>query len=223
MNNKEVVPSHPLRALPPIKLTSSEFFEELSPLFAGSVFCLIREDKTKLKTEEEAIKKDPTIRPKPKVIHATALSEEARTEYQRAGYGVFFTVNAFKGNKRTSETLTDLKALYVDIDAPKALKDPITVKTAGGAEALTSWKQGVFAALTSQTHEARKSFPYLPTLIVETKNGFHAYWYLSDFIPFAEGADESGSESTDPAIKLYLKTVQQLIKLYGGDDGAKDL
>ena len=191
------------------------FFKELSPLFAGSLFCLIRED-------PEKIAKEPS---KPKVIHTTALSEEARLDYQRAGYGIFFTVNAFRDGKRDAEHLEALKALYVDIDAPKALKDPGALDNAEGKEALRDWKRSVFAALTGAEHEARKTFPYLPTLVVETKNGFHAYWYLESFIHFEEADLEEAlaNPDQDPTLSLYAKTTQQLIKLYGGDPGAKDI
>lgn len=202
---------HALQAIPSIEGSSEDFFLETAPLFAGSLFCLIRED-------PEKIAKEPS---KPKVIHTTALSEEARLDYQRAGYGVFFTVNAFRDGKRDAEHLEALKALYVDIDAPKALKDPGAVATAEGQESLRDWKRGVFAALTGAEHEARKTFPYLPTLVVETKNGFHAYWYLESFIPFT--GEENKEAEEDPSIRLYARTIQQLIKLYGGDPGAKDV
>ena len=224
MNAPEVLQDgldHPLQAAPHLREEAADFFTEAAPLFAGSLFCLIREDKTKLDAEEEAIKKDPTIRPKPKVIHTTALSEEARLDYQRAGYGIFFTVNAFRDGKRDAEHLEALKALYVDIDAPKALKDPGALDTLVGKENLRDWKRGVFAALTGAEHEARKTFPYLPTLVVETKNGFHAYWYLESFIPFT--GEEHKEAEEDPSIRLYAKTIQQLIKLYGGDPVAKDV
>lgn len=209
---------HELRAVPSLVgagQPTDPFFKELSPLFAGSLFCLIRED-------PEKIAKEPS---KPKVIHTTALSEEARLDYQRAGYGIFFTVNAFRDGKRDAEHLEALKALYVDIDAPRTLKDPEAISTAAGREKLRSWKHGVFDALTSAEHEARKTFPYLPTLVVETKNGFHAYWYFESFIHFEEADLEEAlaNPDQDPTLSLYAKTIQQLIRLYGGDPGAKDI
>lgn len=221
MSESNLKLDHDLQAIPAIDEESQDFFSEASPLFAGSVFCLIREDPEKLA-------KEPT---QPKVVHTTALSEEARLEYQRAGYGIFFTVNAFRDGKRDAAHLDALKALYVDVDAPKALKAPEALLTHDGRQKLLEWKRSAFSALTDIAHEARKTFPYTPTLVVETKNGFHAYWYFESFIPFSNAEedkkesdqDEAAQPEEDPVTRLYARTIQQLIKLYGADSGAKDI
>ena len=209
--------SHALQAIDPSSDDREEFFTEASPLFAGSLFCLIREDPEKLES-------DPSPQ---KVIHMTALSEDDRKDYQRAGYGIFFTANAFHSNKRVASNLSALKALYIDIDAPKNLKSKESLTTPQGLEAFLDWKRGVFDSLTNPAHPARETFPHLPTLVVETKNGFHAYWYLKDFIPFEKQEGQVGQEEelneNDPAIRLYSRVLVQLIKLFGADAGAKDV
>jgi len=62
-------------------------------------------------------------------------------------WGVFFAINEFEG-RRLKENLTNIRSWYVDLDKED--------------------KEGLFKRI-EQTHLA-------PSLVVETKNGYHIYW-----------------------------------------------
>lgn len=79
-------------------------------------------------------------------------TDEATLEYYNSkGWGIFKTVNTFKG-RRIKENLVSIDYWYVDID--KEPKHILLKRLLGG--------------------------PLMPTKIVETKNGYHAYWKCVD-------------------------------------------
>lgn len=75
---------------------------------------------------------------------------EAET-WNRLGWGIFHTVNAFRGPRR-AECLAAINSWAVDID--------------GGTKA-------------AQLALIKKS-PIFPSLVVETKSGYHVYWHAKD-------------------------------------------
>ncbi len=72
-------------------------------------------------------------------------------QWNRKGWGIFATVQAFNGARRI-ECLDRIRAWAVDID--------------------TGDKPDQFAAITSS--------PLPPSSIVETRRGYHVYWFASD-------------------------------------------
>lgn len=102
---------------------------------------------------------------------------------QEQGYGLFFSVNGFKNPKsRREPNLYALNAFFVDIDFPDK-KNPPT------KEALIEFKRAVYEDLSFCIANGREAFvadprttdaPPPPSAIVETKNGFHVYWFLDN-------------------------------------------
>lgn len=76
---------------------------------------------------------------------------EART-LNRTGWGVFHCYNIYYGERRIRSQLAQIKAWYVDLD------------TDSKREQLRRLETG----------------PLYPSLIIESANGYHAYWYASD-------------------------------------------
>lgn len=114
---------------------------------------------------------------------------EEANQMQKNGCGVFFSVNGFKKGKRTKENLTNINAVYVDIDIAKEKenleKDELFSRKAIVADYISE-------------------FPLNPHFVTETKNGYHLIWLVrnieteSDFIFITKGltqyfkADDGG-------------------------------
>jgi hypothetical protein len=75
---------------------------------------------------------------------ARALNEQ--------GFGVFWTVNSFRGERRVADELERVCAWAVDLD---------------GGDKAAQW-------------ERISGSPLLPSVVVETKNGHHVYWEARD-------------------------------------------
>jgi len=77
------------------------------------------------------------------------------------GYGIFQTVNMMEGSKRGNKFVKELNYIYCDVDLKK---------------------EGEKKDIKDLKKEAIKSFKEYcePTFTVETKNGLHPYWELSD-------------------------------------------
>ena len=67
--------------------------------------------------------------------------------WNQSGWGIFHTVNSFQGGRR-KQNLNRINAWAIDIDCKDKDKKLEQIENA----------------------------PILPSLIVETKNGFHVYW-----------------------------------------------
>ena len=133
------------------------------------------------------------------VIH----SENLQLERQAEGYGIFFSVNGFYGADRKSKNLKSLNAFFCDIDYPDKLnRTPDSVR---------EYKNELIMELTD--------FDLLPTAIVETKNGLHVYWCLSEPLKI-EDIPEGKRQGV---ILDYLKVVENILLKFDGDPGAKDL
>jgi hypothetical protein len=78
-------------------------------------------------------------------------SEEEAKYWNEKNWGIFYTPNTFNGARR-AENIVSINSWYVDIDEGK--------------------KEDMLKLLYSS--------PALPCAIVETKNGYHAYWFASD-------------------------------------------
>lgn len=104
--------------------------------------------------------------------------------FNKQHYGIFWAVNDFEG-QRKQENLTSINSFYCDIDGLK--KDEIKQKI---------------------------RFKIEPSLVVETKSGFHLYWFLDidlRYLPSEEMIEE---------YKDILKN--RLVPYFGGDPNATD-
>lgn len=108
---------------------------------------------------------------------AKRINIQEAHDWNKRGYGIFWTVNAFKGSRRI-ESLTGINAWAIDLD--KGTK----------AEMLSKIEKGL-----------------VPTLVVETKSGFHVYWKA-----------KNGTKENWKAI-----VQNRLVPFYGADRRAKDL
>lgn len=199
----------PSQAIAPItvggeKTDAVTFVQKNTPLFANSVFCLIREDPKKKQATG------------PAVMHSTGLTAQSMLDFQRNGYAIYFSVNGFRDGKRDSAHLIELKALYVDIDCPKELKN-IKRETATFAQfdELRRFKRESAQRLFNDP-----VFPFKPTLVVETRNGIQAFWFFAEPLQ-VEG--ESDDDVDKAAISTYLKTLKSLGSLFNGDPNARDV
>ena len=99
-------------------------------------------------------------------------------KYNNEKYGVFFSINGFK-DRRTKDNLVNINAWAVDIDK-----------------------------LNKNTQEKIiMCSPIIPSLIVESKNGYHVYWFSKDASP------ENYKEVLD----------NRLIPFFQADTRAKDI
>ncbi len=108
---------------------------------------------------------------------ATRIKRADAQNWNEQGYGVFQTVNFFWGPRR-KDRLVSINAWTVDID------------TGTKPEMLAAIRRGL-----------------IPTMVVETKRGFQAYWKAKE-----------GSEKTWKPIVW-----DRLVPFYGADKNAKDL
>ena len=114
---------------------------------------------------------------------------EEANKMQKKGCGVFFSINGFREGKRKKENLTNINAVYVDIDIAKE-ENHLEKDELLGKKAIAN-------------NYIMKS-PLEPHFITETKNGFHLIWLVgdieteSDFIFITKGltkyfkADDGG-------------------------------
>lgn len=104
---------------------------------------------------------------------------EAST-WNAQGWGVFATVQQFRGARR-KENLERIRAWAIDLD--------------GGDK----------AAQRERIHRCAK-VSLMPSSIVETKNGYHVYWYALDARP-----------------EHYRLVLDRLVTFFGADKNARDL
>jgi putative DNA primase/helicase len=134
------------------------------------------------------------------VIHSSELD----LTRQGQGYGTFFSVNGFRDAKRTGENLTNINAFFCDIDYPDKIgKTP---------EKLREYKNDLLMEMMDGSKP-------MPTAIVETKNGFHAYWILEAPILLADLNPEQQEEIR----RQYVLIEESILKHFGGDPAAKDI
>ncbi|WP_431028149.1 hypothetical protein [Lysinibacillus sp. LZ02] len=106
--------------------------------------------------------------------------------------GVFYTVNSPNFDLVDGCTVTDksivngghINAQFVDIDAPKDIRN--------SKEKLIAWKKEVKQQLLA--------FPLRPSIVVDSKNGYHAYWLLNN-----------------GEVKDFRYIQLQLVKYFNGD------
>jgi hypothetical protein len=109
---------------------------------------------------------------------ACTPDEARRFNTPELGYGVFATVNSFNGPRR-KENLTRINAWAIDIDE----------------------------GTKQQMHERLTKSPLIPSIIVETKRGYQAYWAAVDAKP----------EHWDFIV------LEHLVPFFGSDANARDL
>lgn len=116
--------------------------------------------------------------PQLKADGAKWIKPEEAEEWNRRGWGIFQTINCFRGQRR-KENLAHINAWAVDIDSPN--------------------KGGLLKRI--------QNAPLFPSLVVETRNGFHVYW----------NALRATKETYDAIV------VDRLIPYFGADEKAKDM
>jgi len=133
------------------------------------------------------------------IIHSELLD----LHRQQEGYGIFFSVNGFKGGKRTSDNLTNINCFFCDIDYPD--------KVNATKESINQYKNDILMDMYAET--------IAPTFIVETKNGLHVYWMLTDPI-YLDQLNPDQQES----LRLRYRDVEEgILKRFDGDPAAKDV
>lgn len=105
------------------------------------------------------------------------------------GYGSFFSVNGFKTGSRKKTALSDVNGIHVDIDGTGKTRDETLMEM---AEYL------------------------LPTIMNQTKNGFHCFWLLEKSIT----VDDTNREEMITTVEGMNK---RLIALFEGDKAASDV
>lgn len=124
--------------------------------------------------------------PKSGNLHGTlAQHMDALRELNARGAGIYFTVNQTDLRGRKKENITRVRAYMIDCDG-------LVTKRAK----IRKIKQLFGAALK-------------PSLIVETRNGLHVYWY------------SDGQEAVDP--DDYRRINTRLAHALGGDMNARDI
>lgn len=100
-------------------------------------------------------------------------------DWNRKGYGIFWTVNDFRDAVRRIDHLVQLRAWAVDMDS------------------------GTKEEQRARLHRS----PVEPTLIVETRRGYQAYWNAKDALP----------EHWNAIV------LQRLVPFFGADPNARDI
>lgn len=132
------------------------------------------------------------------VIHSEILDLSRIKE----GYGVFFTINGFAEGKRDSAHLVSLNALFCDIDYPdKINRDPDKIRV---------YKNDLVQELCNDD--------FLPTAIVETKNGLHVYWCFPQPIMLADYNEAQRAT----LLSNYRRVEEAILERFDGDPAAKD-
>lgn len=98
-------------------------------------------------------------------------------ELNKQGYGIFVTINGFK-DKRVKEALTSINAWAIDLD------------------------KGTKAEQMARIERS----PLPPTMIIESKNGYHVWWAAKDGNP-----------------SHYEEILKRLVDFFDADKNAKDI
>lgn len=110
---------------------------------------------------------------------AFLIRREEANSWNEQGYGIFWTVNEFRNGKRRIEELERIRSWAIDMDE--------------------GTKQEMRAKLNRS--------PLVPSLVVETKRGFQAYWNAKDAKP----------ERWNDIV------LNRLVRFFGADPNARDL
>lgn len=108
------------------------------------------------------------------------ITKDQAGELNEQGYGIFFTPNLFRENKRVKENLKELRHWFIDMDG--GTKDDMLEKIL--------------------------NFPLVPSMIIETNGGYHAYWSCPS------GLVDSGM------VDQYNSILNSLIIHFGADTNA---
>ncbi len=108
---------------------------------------------------------------------AFKIAKEKVQEFNDKEFGIFFTANDFKG-RRKAENLVKINYWLADIDS----------------------------GTKPEQMERIQKLPLKPTIIVETKNGYHCYW-----------------KSKDATLENYREIAKGLIKRLNADRACKDV
>ena len=101
------------------------------------------------------------------------------------GYGAFFTVNGFHGNDKHEKNLRNINGVQVDVDR-------------------VTTKEELLMAMSDDL---------LPTIINQTKNGFHCIWLLNEPV----------TEITDELVATVKGINRAICERYDGDKAATDV
>lgn len=107
------------------------------------------------------------------------------------GYGIFFNAQSFKSESRKIENLEAIRCIAIDIDCDGTPKENILCKI--------------------------KKSPLIPTLIVESKNGFHMYWNFKK----EDWIYDDDKNRLSKNYRAILK--ERVIPFFSGDKSACDV
>lgn len=99
-------------------------------------------------------------------------------DYNEQQYGIFFSINQFNNNRRIKDNIKKICAWAIDLD-----NDPKPIQK-----------------------DLINTSPLPPSLIIESKRGYHVYWYAED-----------------ATMRNYDHIMKALIERFNGDPRAKDL
>lgn len=117
-------------------------------------------------------------------------SETYRKDLNKNGYEAYFTVNGFKGIANTKDQCTNINAFFIDIDGRKNEKELETIKSR-----------------------------LMPTFITETKNGYHIYWCLDEYL-YKEDYEE---KEWNELVSKWEQIEQNIVISLNADPQVKDI
>jgi len=104
-------------------------------------------------------------------------------ELNESGHDIYWTPQEFTGERRVKEELKNLRFVFADFDD-----------------------------LTKEQFMAKMKTLTIPTMVVRTRGGFHAYWMLEEYIPYS------------PTLSDYYKDfIGETLVPLGADPNAKDV
>lgn len=118
--------------------------------------------------------------PERKKLGCFKINEIKASELNEKEFGIFWTPNEFFDGARQEANLKKLRYWFIDYDS--GCKEDMLDKI--------------------------QSFPLIPTMLIETKNGFHAYWACSEELVVSGRVEE------------YKFTLQKLVDYFGSDQNA---
>ena len=116
-------------------------------------------------------------------------------------WGIFHTIQNFGGNRRREENLQQIRCWAIDLDGKN--------------------KKELWWMI--------KQSPLAPTMIVETKNGFHVYWYtkgdatIENYATILDRLIWNFQKKDKWGNLVKLRNSKGQLKTIGADDNAKDL
>jgi len=135
-------------------------------------------------------------------VNKSIIQQKTRTleqlhQLNKDGYNMYFAVQGYSNNTRSTENLTELRSWFVDLDLeiPKDDFRPLL------KDIITNDK---------------------PSMIIETGKGFHIYWFLDEIIEKENNPNWDSQVAEFYRIENFIVENKYNLKPYCSDQGAKD-